>query len=158
MHRVSGLSGWAACHISILTRMSYRLTQSETTQPEYKAYEERIEKYGVRFRGVLTIETLDWLQHAAIKHISKDIHLRHVALHLKQRGDKGARSLNTPTLQKIYQSSGAFSQKVKIVIQCTKILPALYLTYGTASDLPSSSPRIPSCSLRASSQWTGCGL
>ena len=118
-------------HTACLTRILLSLTQSESTQPEYKEFEDRINEHGVRFRGVLTLDTLDWVQPAARKRINKDIRLRHVALHLAKSGDTGTRNLNSPTLEKIYQVSSP-NRKIKIIVQCNKLLPALYLKYGKA--------------------------
>ncbi|KZT65148.1 hypothetical protein DAEQUDRAFT_814482 [Daedalea quercina L-15889] len=99
------------------------LDQSEKWQPEYQ--DARVEKHGVRFRGVLAIETLEWLQPLARKKIKEDIRHRHVTISHKENS-RVPRESETPSLEYLYLNSRR-KHRLKIVIQGVKNLPALYL-------------------------------
>ena len=99
------------------------LNQSEKWQPEFQG--DRVGKYGVRFRGVLAIETSDWLQPLARKRLNEDIRLRHVAISHKENR-RLPREAETPPLEHLYLRSGR-KYKVKVIIQGVKNLPAIYL-------------------------------
>ncbi|KAH9937701.1 uncharacterized protein B0H18DRAFT_867533 [Fomitopsis serialis] len=106
------------------------LNQSEKYQPEYQ--ESRVSKHGVKFRGVLTIERLDWLQPLARKRLNKDIVLRHVTVSHKE-GRRMPRAGETPPLEHLYLRNMP-NRRIKVIIQGVKHLPALYLSQILSMD------------------------
>ncbi|KAH9835538.1 uncharacterized protein C8Q71DRAFT_907987 [Rhodofomes roseus] len=99
------------------------LTQSEPCQPEYQ--KSRVLEHGLRFRGVLTIEKLEWLQPLAIKRLNKDIHLRHSGSRIKE-GRRPPRDSETPPLEHLYLRPAA-KRRIKVTIQGEKLFPFVYL-------------------------------
>ncbi|KAI0669878.1 hypothetical protein C8Q78DRAFT_1038233 [Trametes maxima] len=102
------------------------LDECERCQPGFD--KKRFTDQPVRFRGILEIRHLSWLTKEAVDAIEREIHAR-ATRNLSANGSSTA-TMGGLSLEKLYMSTPGFhggQRRVKVEIQGTKHMPAVYL-------------------------------